>query len=224
MKDGNIVQSGKYGDLIGDPCGELVHQLAAHQQSLNQMIPTQDPSPTSTHGSSWAHQIEVIKEELELNKNSNFPEASSQEEESETGQVKWKAYSIFITYAYKGALIPVILLCQVLFQGLQMGSSYWIAWATEEEGRVSRRQLIGIFALLSGVSSIFILGRAVLLATIAIETAQHLFLGMIKSVFRAPLLFFDSTPSSRILNRVSGSYCAFIICTGMVARNGAASN
>ncbi|RVW90888.1 ABC transporter C family member 3 [Vitis vinifera] len=84
-----------------------------------------------------------------------------------------------------------------------MGSNYWIAWATEEEGRVSREQLIGVFSLLSGGSSVFILGRAVLLSTIAIETARHLFSEMIKAVFRAPISFFDSTPSSQILNRSS---------------------
>jgi hypothetical protein len=51
---------------------------------------------------------------------------------------------------------------------------------------------MGIFALLSGGSSIFILGRTVLMATVAVETAQHLFHGMITSVFRAPVSFFDT--------------------------------
>jgi ABC-type multidrug transport system fused ATPase/permease subunit len=84
-----------------------------------------------------------------------------------------------------------------------MGSNYWIAWATEENHNVTKEKLIGIFILLSGGSSVFILGRAVFLATIAIETAQRLFLGMISSVFRASISFFDATPSSRILSRVS---------------------
>ncbi|KAJ4845476.1 hypothetical protein Tsubulata_044082, partial [Turnera subulata] len=75
-----------------------------------------------------------------------------------------------------------------------------IAQVTEERHEVSRKQLIGIFILLSGGSSVFVLGRAVFLATIAVETAQGLFLGMITSVFRAPISFFDATPSSRILN------------------------
>ncbi|KAM7485664.1 hypothetical protein LguiA_001673 [Lonicera macranthoides] len=82
-----------------------------------------------------------------------------------------------------------------------MASNYWIAWATEEEEKVSREQLNGIFVLMCGESSIFIMGRAVLLSTIANETAQRLFLGMITSIFQAPISFFDSTPSSRILNR-----------------------
>ncbi|PPD68765.1 hypothetical protein GOBAR_DD34358 [Gossypium barbadense] len=173
MKEGLIVQSGKYEELIVDSNGELISQT------------------------------EVIEEKHgEPNCNDKLFE-SSQEEETETGRVKWSVYSTFVAAAYKGALVPVIVLCQVLFQGLQMGSNYWIAWATEENRNVSREQLIGIFILLSGGSSIFILGRAVLLATIAVETAQYLFLGMITSVFRAPISFFDSNPSSRILNRSS---------------------
>ncbi|KAK2390736.1 multidrug resistance-associated protein [Trifolium repens] len=52
-------------------------------------------------------------------------------------------------------------------------------------------------------SSVFILGRTVLMATVAVETAQCLFHGMIKSVFKAPVSFFDTTPSSQILSRSS---------------------
>lgn len=127
----------------------------------------------------------------------------TEQEDAVSGRVKWQVYSTFVTSAYKGALVLPVLLCQVLFQGLQMASNYWIAWGTEEEGRVTRERLIGIFVLMSGGSSFFILGRAVMLSTIAIETAQKLYVGMITSIFRAPLSFFDSTPSSRILNRVS---------------------
>ena len=97
----------------------------------------------------------------------------------------------------------MVLLCQVFFQGLQICSNYWIAWAAEREDQVSKKKMIGIFVLLSAGSSVFILGRAVFLSTIAIETAQQLFLGMTRNIFRAPMSFFDSTPSSRILNRVS---------------------
>jgi hypothetical protein len=198
MKDGRIVQSGKYEDLIADPNGELVRQMAAHRKSLNQVNPLQNDNSLPSRAGK-INQIEAVEEYFEGPLNNG---KLTQEEETETGRVKWSVYSTFVTSAYKGALVPVILLCQVLFQGLQMGSNYWIAWATEVEGRVNKKQLIGIFVLMSGGSSIFILGRAVLLATIAVETAQCLFCRMITSVFRAPISFFDSTPSSRILSRV----------------------
>ncbi|KAK8613852.1 hypothetical protein V6N13_101608 [Hibiscus sabdariffa] len=202
MKDGLIVQSGKYEELIADSDGELVRQMNAHRKSLDQVNPPQDDDSVTARPCQIS-QIEVIEEKYGDPTCYGKLFDQSQEEETETGRVKWSVYSTFVTAAYKGALVPVILLCQVFFQGLQIGSNYWIAWATEENHKVSREQLIGIFVMLSGGSSIFILGRAVFLASIAIETAQRLFLGMITSVFRAPISFFDSTPSSRILSRSS---------------------
>lgn len=202
MKDGKIVQSGKYEDLIADSDSELVRQMNAHRKSLDQVNPPQEDK-SLTKVPCQISQIEVTEERFVRPISCGELSKRGQEEDTETGRVKWSVYSTFVTLVYKGALVPVVLLCQVLFQGLQMASNYWIAWATDEKRNVSREQLIGVFILLSGGSSFFILGRAVLLATIAIKTAQHLFHDMITSVFRAPISFFDSTPSSRILNRVS---------------------
>ena len=202
MKAGRIVQSGRYEDLMAVSNGELVRQMAAHRKSLNQVNLLQDGNTLTTRPHE-INQIEVAEENFEgpINNGKLQARTEEEEEETETGRVKWSVYSTFVTSAYKGALVPVTLLCQVLFQGLQMGSNYWIAWATEVEGRVSRKHMIGIFILMSGGSSIFVL------STIAVETAQRLFCGMITSVFRAPISFFDSTPSSRILSRVC--FCLF---------------
>lgn len=202
------MQSGNFEDLIADPNSELVKQIAAHRKSFNHVNSQQHDRNCMplTSRSCPINQIEIAQENFEGLINSRKLTERTQEEETETGPVKWSVYSTFVTSAYKGALVPVILLCQVLFQGLQMGSNYWIAWATEVEGRVGKKELIGIFVLLSGGSSIFILGRAVFLAAIAVETSQRLFCGMITSVFRAPISFFDSTPSSQILSRV----CFFV--------------
>ncbi|KAK7822373.1 abc transporter c family member 7 [Quercus suber] len=134
MKAGKIVQSGKYEDLIVDPNGELVRQMAAHIKSLDQVNPLQDDN-TLTSRPCKINQIEVTEENFEAPINNGKLTARTQEEETETGRVKWSVYSTFVTSAYKGTLVPVILLCQVLFQGLQMGSNYWIAWATEVEAK-----------------------------------------------------------------------------------------
>ena len=197
MKNGHVVQSGKYAELISDSNGELARHIAAHRKSLNGVEPFKEDKPHLK-----PCQMEAQDENSSLTLG-NGDLMRTQEEESQTGRVKWSVYSTFITSAYKGTLVPVVLLCQVFFQILQMGSNYWISWATEEEGKVSREQLIGIFILMSGVSSVFILGRAIVMATIAIETAQRMFLGMVTSIFAAPISFFDVKPSSQILNRVN---------------------
>ncbi|KAA8529722.1 hypothetical protein F0562_034178 [Nyssa sinensis] len=196
MKDGRIVQSGKYEALMQDHHSELVRLMDGHIKSLRQVNTHQEHNVVHE-----GNEIEMTEQNFERPiSRSNI--SASNNEETETGRVKWPVYSMFVTSAYRGALAPVILLCQALFQGLQMGSNYWIAWATEEEGRVSKEHLIGIFALMSGGSSIFMLGRTVLLSTIALKAAQSLFLGMTTSIFRAPMSFFDYTPSSQILNRL----------------------
>lgn len=199
MKDGKIVEAGKYKDLIEFSNSELVEQMAAHKETLKRINPCKDDIGSD--------QVKVEEKTLpETTKKDHLKLLEkTNEEEAETGRVKWKVYSTFVTSAYRGALVPVILLCQVFFQALQMGSNYWIAWATEQKGKVSNGKLLGTFVLLSCGSWIFILGRTVLMATIAVETAQCLFKGMTKSVFRAPISFFDTTPLSRILSRVSST-------------------
>ncbi|XP_027342453.1 putative ABC transporter C family member 15 [Abrus precatorius] len=199
MKNGKIVESGRYKDLIACPNCELVQQMAAHQETVNQINPCQEDDSVS-YRPIQKIQIEVAEENIQ---ETIEDWKRIKEEEAETGRVKWSVYSTFVTSAYKGALVPVILFCQILFQVMQMGSNYWISWATEQRGWINNEQLMGMFVLLSCGSTIFILGRTVLMATIAGETAQRLFHGMITSVFRAPVSFFDTTPSSRILSRSS---------------------
>ncbi|XP_076893063.1 putative ABC transporter C family member 15 [Bidens hawaiensis] len=198
IKDGGIVQSGKYNELIADPTNEFARQIAAHSKSLNQVNPSHQPKTLSksSHGSH-------IMTEHEPSRSKGGSSEAMPQEESQSGRVKYSVYNAFITSAYKGALVPVIVICHTFFLLLQMGSSYWMSWATEDPGRVSSKRLVGVFVILSGGSSVFILGRAVLLSMIAIETGQNMFLKMLSSVFRAPVSFFDSTPSSRILNRCS---------------------
>ncbi|CAL5384246.1 unnamed protein product [Camellia sinensis] len=129
MRDGRIVQFGKYGELMEDPQGVLVRMMSSHKNSLKQV----NPMAPNTKSCSYAQ------------------------------SKKWDSRAPN-KHAYKGALMPVILLCEVIFQGLQMGSSCWITWAVEEPGRVSNGKMLGIFVSLSAGGSIFMLGRMVLLS------------------------------------------------------------
>ncbi|XP_074281279.1 ABC transporter C family member 3-like isoform X2 [Silene latifolia] len=203
LKDGRIVESGKYEDLMKNPNGEFRKQMAAHRRSLEQVDP--DNGGIDSTVKPLANKLEITTEHVSsggLIKYDNL-EKPNEEEEGVRGRVTWQVYWTFITIAYGGALVLVILLCQVLFQGLQMGSNYWITWATttEKGSRVSNKKLMGFYILLSCVSCMFILGRTVFLSTIAIETAHRMYLNMITAVFQAPVSFFDVTPSSRILSR-----------------------
>ena len=84
-----------------------------------------------------------------------------------------------------------------------------MAWACPTAGDTEVTEGINyillVYTLLSVGSSLCILVRAILVAITGILAAQKLFTNMLHSVLRAPMGFLDSTPTGRILNRVSNT-------------------
>ncbi|KAK4482367.1 hypothetical protein RD792_009520 [Penstemon davidsonii] len=231
LKDSRIIQAGKYDELLqsGTDFNTLV---SAHHEAIEAMdfcyqVPEkQDPLNGSVLMSkkcdSVGHNIAnmakevqegvsasdlkvIIKEKKKSKRSRN--KQLVQEEERERGKVSMKVYLSYMTAAYKGLLIPLIIIAQTLFQVLQIASSWWMAWANPQTAgdkpKTSSMMLIVVYMALAFGSSLFIFVRAVLVATFGLEAAQKLFLKMLRNVFRAPMSFFDSTPAGRILNRVS---------------------
>lgn len=131
------------------------------------------------------------------------------EEESETGSVGYKVYWAYATAVAGGAFIPVYIFSQISIEALGIFSSYWIAWGSSSaEGgtaQVSTNMLISVYSLLGGSITLFVLLTTVTASVIGYKAAQKYFSLMLRSIFRAPMSFFDSTPSGRIISRVCAS-------------------
>ncbi|KAL0719562.1 hypothetical protein Bca4012_068886 [Brassica carinata] len=211
MKDGRISQAGRYNDILNSGT-DFMELIGAHQEALAVV--------GSVHANSDSEKpglvrdsigSEGIQESQDLKKNkSDSGEVNRQlvqEEEREKGSVSLDVYWKYITLAYGGALVPFILLAQVLFQLLQIGSNYWMAWATpvskDVEAPVNLSTLMIVYVSLAVGSCLCILVRATLLVTAGFKTATKLFHKMHSCIFRSPMSFFDSTPSGRIMNRAS---------------------
>jgi ABC-type multidrug transport system fused ATPase/permease subunit len=63
--------------------------------------------------------------------------------------------------------------------------------------------MLNVYVALTLISALCIFMRSHLLVMAGCKTATILFEKMHECIFRAPMSFFDSTPSGRILNRVS---------------------
>ncbi|KAG5514659.1 hypothetical protein RHGRI_035904 [Rhododendron griersonianum] len=233
LKEGRIIQAGKYDDLLqaGTDFKTLV---SAHHEAIESMdIPNHSSEKSDesnlcngstiliTKRDSAGKKIDSSVKEVQEGVSTSEPKAIKekkkakrskkkqlvQEEERERGRVSMNVYLSYMAAAYRGLLIPLIILAQTLFQVLQIASNWWMAWANPQtpgdKPRANSMVLLVVYMSLAFGSSLFILVRALLVATFGLAAAQKLFLKMLVSVFRAPMSFFDSTPAGRILNRVS---------------------
>ena len=220
MKDGRITQAGKYSDILNSGT-DFMELVGAHEKALSALDSTEAGSvseSTSEEAGNMASTNGVVQKQEDKDvQNGKADDVVGskgqiiQEEEREKGKVGLSVYWKYITMAYGGALVPIILLAHVLFQTLQIGSNYWMAWATpisqDVKPAVSSSTLIIVYVSLAIGSSFCILVRSMLLGTAGYKTASQLFSKMHYCIFRAPMSFFDATPSGRILNRVSGKMC-----------------
>ncbi|XP_016173028.1 probable non-intrinsic ABC protein 5 [Arachis ipaensis] len=151
MKNGKITQCGKYADLLnnGTDFMELVDFPISHSGVKEEEKKDEQNDKIGNKGDEAKGQL-------------------VQAEERESGRVEFSVYWQYITMVYGGALVPFILLAHTLFQVLQIGSNYWMAWATpisqDVEPPVSGTTLIAGYIALAVGSSFCILARTTLVA------------------------------------------------------------
>ncbi|PIN06814.1 Multidrug resistance-associated protein/mitoxantrone resistance protein, ABC superfamily [Handroanthus impetiginosus] len=217
MQNGRIAQAGTFDELLKQNIGFEV-LVGAHSQALESVL--------TVESSSRAFEYAAVENDTdtETNPNQEFPHTKQdsehnlsveitekegrlvQEEEREKGSIGREVYMAYLTIVKGGALVPIILLAQSSFQVLQVASNYWMAWACPTKGdvpKVGMHFVLLIYTILAVGSAFCVLLRASLVAVVGLLTSEKLFSNMLNSVLRAPMAFFDSTPTGRILNRAS---------------------
>ena len=216
MQNGRIVQVGGFEELLKQNFG-FEALVGAHNQALESILSVEHSSRISQvekrekelNGDSITN-ADPLNSKIEQN-NSTQPMREKrgkliQEEERKKGSIGKEVYLSYMTRINGGIFVPIIVLAHTLFQALQIASNYWMTWAcpttSETEPKVGMNVMLLVYFLLAVGSSLGLLLRSLLLAVIGLQTAQKFFKDMLYSIFHAPMAFFDTTPTGRILNRV----------------------
>lgn len=212
MREGKIVQSGKYGELLesGLDFGDLV---AAHENSMElvEMRATvsdenHPQTPKSPHQQAPNSPIKPEgqgkpKDQPEPNAKSNLIE----DEERESGHISYDVYKDYCTKACGWWGVVAVIVTSVLWQLALTANDYWLAYETSSSTAFKPSLFIIVYSVIGVISCILVAARSFTVTGLGLKTGQSYFTEIINSILHAPMSFFDTTPSGRILSRVSST-------------------
>lgn len=203
MQGGKITQSGSYEDLV--TAGMAFEQLVnAHRDAMTLL----DPSNNESQGE--FQKIDSVQIEQCLTKGNSEGEIYvkgvpgvqlTEKEEKEIGDVGWKPFWDYIQVSQGLFLLCLSLISQSIFTALQAASTYWLALGIQIPN-ITNGMLIGVYTAISALSAVFVYLRTFFAAHLGLKASTAFFSGFTNAIFKAPMLFFDSTPAGRILTRV----------------------
>ncbi|GAB1603326.1 resistance-associated 1-like isoform X1, partial [Argonauta hians] len=140
-----------------------------------------------------------------------------QKESMSTGKVK---LNVFLTYIKSIGVRPTVLglSCFVLFHSFNLFSSIWLSWWTADEALGANSTgstrfdvapqdrttfYLSVYGGLGVVQSLLVLSYAVILSFSLLGGAKRLHSQLVTNILRCPMVFFDTTPLGRIVNRFS---------------------
>lgn len=208
MREGSIVQSGKYDDLLESGMDFKV-LVTAHEASMELVdVETNEDnksSPKISTQKSFRHGKENGENHTEEQSTDN--QGSSKlikEEERETGRVGLHVYKLYCTESFGWFGVALVLLLSLVWQGSLMANDYWLAYETSEKRSASFNPsvFIEIYIMIAAIAFLLITVRSILVTVMGLKTSQIFFKQILQSILHAPMSFFDTTPSGRVLTRV----------------------
>ncbi|KAG9068969.1 hypothetical protein KI688_009859 [Linnemannia hyalina] len=207
IKDGEISETGKYDTLMDarNAFYQLIKDYSVNEgKKRKEKTVDGEVADDESDASTQAGIDKEGKEEVaEVKKDDKAGLVS--EEKMVHGSVAWGVYSIYAKAAsYKLSILIVLFFLGC--QGIQIGTNVWLKYWTTQNGaeKHSVGEFLGVYAalviafLISNVTVTYI---TMVIAAIRASTILHE--GLLSTMLRLPMSFFDTTPLGRIVNRFS---------------------
>lgn len=119
------------------------------------------------------------------------------EEERRMGAVPWRIYKQYFLASGGFVIFSLSVAMYVLYIVVDLTFSSWVAvWTSDAEyENQSRSFYLGIYALLSICVGVVTFLRSYFLALLGVTASKNLHNNLLRSVLRAPMSFFDTTPT-----------------------------
>ncbi|XP_077205501.1 ATP-binding cassette sub-family C member 2 isoform X2 [Paroedura picta] len=130
-------------------------------------------------------------------------------EAMETGKVKFSVYLQYL-HAVGSGFYTCVFIAYLGQYAAVVGSSLWLsAWTNDAQqlslnetySTAQRDMRVGVYGALGVVQALFLLAGSFLAASGAVQASRILHQRLIRNILRAPMSFFDTTPTGRIVNR-----------------------
>jgi len=213
MKDGRIHECGTVPELRAKPDSEFNRinmnedkktddkespeakaQVKATITQRKKRPPTQaDPNAKPT-----PLDAEKTKQAADLKKKGTL----SSVETKASGAISWKVYKYYLSAGGCCNIIFIMFLyfCSI---GFKMANDWWVGAWSEDEFDLESEAYVGYYAVIGVITTIAIFIRALLFGLFTRKTSIVLQKALVRSIFRSPMSWFDTTPKGRILNRAS---------------------
>ncbi|WJX30575.1 Multidrug resistance-associated protein 9 [Trifolium repens] len=204
VNEGMITEQGTFEEL--SKCGPLFQKLMENAGKMEQVDSTED---TDSHEKTDVLPLnnEAI---VELPNDTSYEKKGKlqksvlvKKEERETGVVSWKVLMRY-TSALGGLwVVSILFACYTLTEALRISSSTWLSvWTSQDSTAASRAgYFLIIYAIFSFGQVSVALANSYWLIISSLRAAKKLHDAMLDKILRAPMVFFQTNPVGRIINR-----------------------